>query len=73
MSIKYKGMPKDSTVVWKPKFYDADTFDFEKVKARLDKAVEDGNKEAVKTITRNIRRVCDDNPGIFDDFEALIS
>ena len=33
-SIKYRGIAKDSTIVWKPKQYPIDAFDYDKVKAK---------------------------------------
>ena len=70
--IRYRGIDKDSTIVWKPKHYDVDRFDFDKVKARIEKFKEEGDKEALKIITKNIKRVCKDNPDVFDDFLSLV-
>ena len=69
---RYYGMPKDSTVTWKPKKFPADKFDFEKVKARVEKYKEEGNKKGLKTMARNFERVCRDNPGVFDHFLELL-
>ena len=58
---------------WKPKVYnDPFKFDFEKVKARIEKAEEEGYTSDVETIKRNIKRVINDNPGMFDDFAELL-
>jgi hypothetical protein len=70
--IKYRGIDKDSTIVWKPKHYDVDKFDFDKVKARIEKCKEEGDKKALEVITKNIKRVCKDNPDVFDDFLSLV-
>jgi len=69
---RYYGMAKDSTVTWKPKIYPADKFDYEKVKARVEKYKEEGNKKGLKTMARNFERVCRDNPGVFDHFLELL-
>lgn len=72
---KYKGIdPFTLTFMkWKPVVYDDPfKFDFDKVKARIEKAEEAGYTDDVDTIKRNIRRVIDDNPGMFDQFEALL-
>ena len=69
---RYYGMPKDSTVVWKPKIYAADKFDFEKVKARVSDMKEKNNKKGLETMARNFERVCKDNPGVFDHFLELL-
>jgi len=65
---RYYGIPKDSTIVWKPKLYAADHFDFDKFKERVAKLKDEGNKNALQTMERNVRRVCKDNPNMFDDF-----
>lgn len=70
--IRYRGIDKDSTIVWKPKTYEVDRFDFDKVKARIERCKEEGDKEALKIITKNIKRVCKDNPDVFDDFLSLV-
>ena len=62
---RYYGMPKDSTVVWKPKIYAADKFDYDKIKARVADLKEMNNKQGLETLTRNLERVCKDNPGVF--------
>ena len=49
--IRYRGIDKDSTIVWKPKHYDVDRFDFDKVKARIEKCKEEGDKKALEVIT----------------------
>ena len=72
-SIKYKGIAKDSTIVWKPKKYEVDAFDYDKVKARVEKCKEEGDKKALEVITKNIKRVCKDNPDIFDNFLKLVT
>jgi hypothetical protein len=69
---RYYGMPKDSTIVWKPKIYAADKFDFEKVKARVSDMKEKNNKKGLETMARNFERVCKDNPGVFDHFLELL-
>lgn len=69
---RYYGIAKDSTIVWKPKKYSIDRFDFEKFKERVERLKEEGNKQALKTIKKNVQRVCKDNPDMFDDFLALL-
>ena len=69
---RYYGMPKDSTVVWKPKIYDADKFDYDKVKARVEAMKEKKYKKGLETMKRNFDRVCKDNPGVFDHFLELL-
>ena len=69
---RYYGMPKDSTVVWKPKIYAAYKFDFENVKARVSDMKEKNNKKGLETMARNFERVCKDNPGVFDHFLELL-
>ena len=69
---RYYGIPKDSTICWKPKKYAVDRFDFEKFKERVEKLQEAGDKKALKTIKKNVERVCKDNPDMFDDFLALL-
>ncbi len=69
---RYYGMPKDSTVVWKPKIYDADKFDYDKVKARVEAMKEKKDKKGLETMKRNFDRVCKDNPGVFDHFLELL-
>ena len=69
---RYYVMPKDSTIVWKPKIYAADKFDFEKVKARVSDMKEKNNKKGLETMARNFERVCKDNPGVFDHFLELL-
>lgn len=69
---RYYGMPKDSTVVWKPKTYDADKFDYDKVKARIEVMKENKNKKGLETMKRNLDRVCKDNPGVFNHFLELL-
>ena len=69
---RYYGMPKDSTVVWKPKIYAADKFDYDNIKARVADLKEMNNKQGLETLTRNLERVCKDNPGVFDDFLELV-
>ena len=49
-----------------------DKFDYDVVKARIEKAEEAGFTDDVATIKRNIKRVCEDNPGMFDDFLKLV-
>jgi hypothetical protein len=70
---RYYGIPKDSTIVWKPKHYAPDHFDFDKFSERVAKLKEEGNKNALETMKRNAERVCKDNPDMFDDFLALLS
>lgn len=69
---RYYGIPKDSTIQWKPKKYAIDAFDFEKFKERVEKLQEEGNKNALKTIKKNVERICKDNPDMFDDFLNLL-
>lgn len=69
---RYYGIPRDTTIVWKPKKYAIDHFDFEKFSARVKKLQEEGNKQALKTIKKNVERVCKDNPDMFDDFLKLL-
>ncbi len=42
---RYYGIPKDSTIVWKPKHYAADHFYFYKFSERVAKLKEEGNKK----------------------------
>ena len=72
-SIKYRGIAKESTIVQKPKTYAIDAFDYDKVKARVEKCKEEGDNKALEVITKNIKRVCKDNPEIFDDFLKLVT
>jgi len=75
MSSKYvyKGIDKESTIVWKPKVYDDPfKFDYERTKARIEAAEEAGYTDDVETIKKNIKRVVADNPGMFDDFLELV-
>jgi hypothetical protein len=65
---RYYGIPKDSTIVWKPKHYAADHFDFDKFSERVAKLKEEGNKKALQTMQKNVERVVKDNPDMFDDF-----
>ena len=44
---RYYGMPKDSTVTWKPKIYPADKFDYDKIKARVEDLKEKKNKKGL--------------------------
>ena len=69
----YKGIDKDSTIVWKPRVYDDPfKFDFDTVKARIEKAESEAYTDDVETIKTNIKRVVRDNPGMFDDFLELV-
>ena len=72
INTKYRGMPKKSTIVWRPKIYPIGKFNYNEVKLRVEKVRASGDKEALKTITKNIKRVCADNPEIFDEFLELI-
>lgn len=69
---RYYGIPKDSTIQWKPKKYEIDAFDFEKFKERVERLQKEGNKNALKTIKKNVERICKDNPDMFDDFLNLL-
>lgn len=69
---RYYGIPKDSTIQWKPKKYAIDHFDFEKFKERVEALKQAGDKKALKTIKKNVERVCKDNPDMFDDFLNLL-
>lgn len=69
---RYYGIPKDSTIQWKPKKYAIDAFDFEKFKERVERLQKEGNKNALKTIKKNVERICKDNPDMFDDFLNLL-
>ncbi len=72
---KYRGIDLDILPImqWKPKKYDDPfRFDYDKVKARIEKAEEAGFTDDVDTIKRNIKRVVADNPGMFDDFLDLV-
>lgn len=69
---RYYGIPKDSTIQWKPKKYAIDHFDFEKFKERVEALQQAGDKKALKTIKKNVERVCKDNPDMFDDFLNLL-
>lgn len=69
----YRGIALDSTIQWKPKIYhDPFKFDIEKVRERIKVATEEGRIDDVDTIKRNIKRVVEDNPGMFDDFMELV-
>ena len=71
----YRGIDLDilPTMAWKPKVYDDPfKFDYDVVKARIEKAEDAGFTDDVATIKRNIKRVCEDNPGMFDDFLKLV-
>lgn len=71
--IEYKGIEKDTSIVWKPKVYDDPfKFDYDKVKARIETAEQAGFTDDVATIKKNIKRVVSDNPGMFDDFLELV-
>lgn len=69
---KYQGIPKDTTIAWRAKKYPIDKFSYNEVKLRVEKVRASGDKEALKTITKNIKRVCADNPEIFDEFLELV-
>ncbi len=69
---KTDGKPIESTIVWRPKKYPIGKFNYNEVKLRVEKVRASGDKEALKTITKNIKRVCADNPEIFDEFLELI-
>ena len=69
---RYYGIARDSTVVWKPKIYPADKFDYEKIKAKVANLKENKNKKGLETLSRNLERVCRDNPGVFDHFLELL-
>ena len=72
---KYKGIDPDilSTNRWYPKVYDNPfKFDFDKVQKRMETARAEGYEDDVSTIKRNIKRITEDNPGIFDDFLVLL-
>lgn len=71
--IKYRGIAKDSTIEWKPKEYPVDKFDYDKVKARVERCKEEGDRKGLEVITKNIKRVCKDNPNVFDDFLKLVT
>lgn len=68
---RYYGIPKDSTVVWKPTIYPADKFDYDKIKARVAKMRDEGNKKGLETMKRNFEKVIKDNPGVFDHFAEI--
>jgi hypothetical protein len=73
--IKYKGIDPDilNTVKWYPKIYENPfRFDFDLVKKRMEEARAAGYEDDVSTIKRNIKRVTEDNPGVFDDFLVLL-
>ena len=71
--IEYKGIEKDTSIVWKPKVYDDPfKFDYDTVKARIETAEQAGFTDDVATIKKNIKRVVADNPGMFDDFLELV-
>ena len=69
---RYYGIPKDTTIVWKPKIYAEDHFDYDKIQARVEALREKGNKEGLKALERNLKRVVEDNPGVFDHFLELL-
>lgn len=71
--IEYKGIEKDTSIVWKPKVYDDPfKFDYDTVKSRIETAEQAGFTDDVATIKKNIKRVVSDNPGMFDDFLELV-
>ena len=73
--IKYKGIDPEmlSTFKWYPKIYENPfRFDFDLVKKRMEEARAAGYEDDVSTIKRNIKRVTEDNPGVFDDFLVLL-
>ena len=73
--IPYKGIDPEilQTIRWYPKVYDNPfKFDFDKVKERMETARAAGYEDDVSTIKRNIKRITEDNPGIFDDFLVLL-
>ncbi len=72
---KYRGIDLDTlgTIAWYPKVYDDPfKFDYDVVKARIEKAQEAGYTDDVDCIKRNITRVVRDNPGMFDEFMELV-
>ena len=71
--IEYKGIEKDTSIVWKPKVYDDHfKFEYDTVKSRIETAEQAGFTDDVATIKKNIKRVVSDNPGMFDDFLELV-
>tara|TARA_R110001632_G_scaffold172553_1_gene291967 strand:- start:361 stop:603 length:243 start_codon:yes stop_codon:yes gene_type:complete len=69
-SINYitTGRPPASTIVWKPKLHSINHFDFDKFKERVAELKAEGNKKGLKILEKNVRKVCKDNPNMFDDF-----
>tara|TARA_B110000858_G_C17523670_1_gene345981 strand:+ start:241 stop:498 length:258 start_codon:yes stop_codon:yes gene_type:complete len=59
--LKRKVISK-SDLQWFPKHYPAGKFDYELVKARIEKFQDAGDKLSVKVIKHNIKRVVRDNP-----------
>lgn len=73
--IPYKGMHPFTleTIQWKPRVYDDPfKFDYERVKNVIEERTKEGFVDDVATIKRNIKTVCRDNPGLFDDFLELL-
>jgi hypothetical protein len=73
--LKYKGIGVDTlqNIKWVPKIYnDPFKFDYDVVKQRIEDRRKSGYEDDVSTIKRNIKRVCEDNPGTFDDFLELL-
>jgi hypothetical protein len=53
---------RDTTIVWRPKYYPADKFDYNKVAERVERIKESGDKDKLAIITHNIKKAVEDNP-----------
>lgn len=62
---------RDTTIVWRPKTYPANKFDFDKVSARMAKLKENNDKSGIEIMTANIERAVEDNPSM-ERFLTLI-
>ena len=71
-TIKYAGIPKDCTIVWRPKVYSITHFDYDTVMARAERCKEQDEKKGLEVMSKNIREVIKNNPGLFDDFLEII-
>ena len=71
-TIKYAGLPKDSSIVWRAKEYSVTHFDYDTVKARAQRCIDEGDKKGLEVMTKNIKEVIKNNPGLFDDFLEIV-
>ena len=60
-----------SNLQWQPRHYPLGKFDFNTVRERLIAKIEAGDKIAVTTIKKNIKRVVRDNPH-YEEFAQLL-